>query len=153
LEERIANVKAAQQKLSAENEQLNKSLQSLHVENKILLLAHDTGHDSSSPKPASINPVHDTAVSLPEVMVSGSDETVSHLARTLNGNQRVLTVSDAWEHITCHHTFMRGLLDLTGIIQKLQDTMRQCDYSGVILEDAIIRIMDEEPVRGTDYLL
>jgi hypothetical protein len=153
LEERIADVEAAQQKLSAENEQLNESLHRLHVENKILLFAQDTGHDSSLPKPASTNPVHNTAVSLPEAMVSGSDKNVSYLARTLNDNQRVLTVGDAWEHIICHHSFMRGFVDLTDIIQQLKYAIRQCGYSGVILENAIIRIMDEEPERGTDYLI
>lgn len=146
-------MEAAQQKLSAENEQLKESLQRLHVENKILLFAQDTGYDSSLPKPVSINPVQDTAVSLPEVMVSRSDKTVSHPARTLNDSQRVLKVSDAWEHITCHYSFMRGFLDLTGVIQQLKHTIRQCGYSGVVLENEIIRIMDDEPERGTDYLI
>jgi hypothetical protein len=153
LEERIAQVEVEQQNLSAANEQLNKSLQRLHVENKILLLAQDAGRDSSLPKSVSINPLHNTNVPHPEVVVARSDKTGSRLTRTINGSQRLITISDAWEHIICHSLFTGGFLDLTGIIQQLKHTIRQCGYSGIIQEDEIIRIMDEQPVTGNNYLL
>ncbi|KAH7245073.1 hypothetical protein BKA59DRAFT_454144 [Fusarium tricinctum] len=153
LEERIAQVEVEQQKLSAANEQLEESLQRLHVENRILLLAQNAGRDLSLLKSVSINPVHDTNVLLPEVVVVRSDKTDSCLTRTMNGSQRLITVSDAWEHIICHNLFTGGFLDLAGIIQELKHTVRHCGYSGVVQEDEIIRIMDELRVTGNNYLL
>ncbi|PHH63549.1 hypothetical protein CDD81_5736 [Ophiocordyceps australis] len=154
LEAKLANLEAAQQQASVENERLKRDLQKISTENEILRAtsAMSSGHHSSlSPEPV---PMRFSSTDFySNVLQKYPDKLPSHRVITSDDGERLMAAGATWDLIINHDLYKRGLVDVGDVSERLKSLAR-CDGQGpVFSESDIIEAIEQSVASGSDDLL
>ncbi|PHH80565.1 hypothetical protein CDD82_1670 [Ophiocordyceps australis] len=154
LEAKLANLEAAQQQASVENERLKRDLQKISTENEILRAtsAMSSGHHSSlSPEPV---PMRFSSTDFySNVLQKYPDKFPSHRVITSDDGERLMAAGATWDFIIDHDLYKRGLVDVGDVSERLKSLAR-CDGQGpVFSESDIIEAIEQSVASGSDDLL
>ncbi|GJN67459.1 bZIP transcription factor (Fcr3) [Purpureocillium lilacinum] len=157
LEAKLANLEAAQQEASVENERLKRDLQKMSTENEILRATSSMGHghqSSHSPEPITTAPMRYSPTDFySNVLQNHPNKQPSHRITTSDQGERLLAAGATWDYIIAHDLFKRGLVDVGGVSELLKDCAR-CDGQGpVFAESDILRAIEQSVASGSDDLL
>lgn len=156
LEAKLADLEAAQQQASVENERLKRDLQKMSTENEILRATSQMGgmhKNSMSSEPATgvmrFNPTDFYS----NVLQNHTNKTPSHRIVTSDDGERLLAAGATWDFIINHELFKKGLVDVGDVSDRLKHCAR-CDGQGpVFSERSIILAIEQSVASGTDDLL
>lgn len=158
LETKLADLEAAQQHASAENERLKRDLQKMATENEILKA---TGGPSSGPnaashlpEPLTTGPMRYSPTDFASNVLSGhNNKTFSHRIVESADGQRLLAAGASWDFIISHDLFKQGLVDIGAVSEHLK-TRATCDGQGpVFSEKDVLEAIELSVACGTDDLL
>lgn len=157
LEAKLADMEAAQQQASVENERLKRDLQKMSTENEILRAtsSFSNGHNSShSPEPATTGPMkYNPTDFYSNVLQNHQNKFPSHRIVTSDDGERLLAAGATWDFIINHELYQRGLVDVEDVSERLK-TCARCDGQGpVFSEQAIVHAMEQSVASGSDDLL
>ncbi|GAO14541.1 hypothetical protein UVI_02032520 [Ustilaginoidea virens] len=158
LEAKLADLEAAQQHVSVENERLKKDLQKMSTENEILRAtstASSGGYNTShSPAPATTGPMKYCPTDFySNVLQNHHNKFPSHRIVTSDDGERLLAAGAAWDFIINHDLYKRGLVDVEDVSERLK-TCARCDGQGpVFSEQDIVQAMEQSVASGSDDLL
>jgi AP-1-like factor len=156
LEAKLADLEAAQQHASKENERLKRDLQKMSTENEILRATTSMGGGSNnhSPEPTTTGPFRYSPTDFfSNVLQNHNDKMPSHRIVTSDTGERLLAAGAAWDFIISHDLFKRGLVDV-GNVSDILKTCARCDGQGpVFSEKAIMTAIEQSVASGTDDLL
>lgn len=143
----------ASKNLTTENERLKLQLQKASTENEILKATSSTHHRSPTP-PTTSGPMHFSPTDFySEVLQSHENKTPSHRVVYGDDGGRLLAAGAAWDYIIAHPLFLRGMVDIGDISERLK-TQARCDGQGpVFSEQDIIKALEASVASGSDELL
>ncbi|XWX02063.1 hypothetical protein V2A60_010095 [Cordyceps javanica] len=169
LETKLADLEAAQQQASVENERLRRDLEKMSTENEILRATssipqqqqqqqHRHHSSSGSPPPpqhvATTGPTeyHPTDF-YSNVLQGHANKAPSHRVVVGDDGARLLAAGATWDYIVSHELFKRGLVDVGGVSERLKGAAR-CDGQGPVFpEAAILAAIEQSVAGGSDDLL
>ncbi|QPG97406.1 hypothetical protein C2857_006270 [Epichloe festucae Fl1] len=157
LEAKLADMEAARQQASVENERLKRDLHKMSTENEILRATSSAsnGHNGSrSPEPTTTGPMkYNPTDFYSNVLQNHQNKFPSHRIVTSDDGERLLAAGATWDFIINHHLYKKGLVDVEDVSERLK-TCARCDGQGpVFSEQAIIRAMEQSVASGSDDLL
>jgi AP-1-like factor len=168
LEAKLADLEAAQQQASLENERLKRDLQKMATENEILKATsnrdsanahHNGGHlgsHSHSPEPMTMTtgPMRYSPTDFASSVLAGHDnKSFSHRVAYAKDGQRLLAAGASWDFIINHELFKRGLVDIGNVSEHLR-TRAVCDGQGpVFSENDVLEAIEMSVASGSDELL
>ncbi|CAM1502110.1 Fc.00g040940.m01.CDS01 [Cosmosporella sp. VM-42] len=156
LEAKLADLEAAQQQASVENERLKRDLQKMSTENEILRATSHMGglKNSMSPEPTTTGPMKFNPTDFySNVLQNHTNKSPSHRIVTSDEGERLLAAGATWEFIINHELFMKGLVDVGNVSERLKNCAR-CDGQGpVFSEQAILAAIEQSVASGSDDLL
>jgi hypothetical protein len=159
LEAKLADLEAAQQQASAENERLKRDLQKVSTENEILKATTTTGgrnhlQSSSSPEPLVTGPMRYNPTEFASSVLQGhQNKQFSHRIVQSSDGQSLYAAGAAWDFIISHELFKRGLVDIINVSEHLR-TRAVCDGQGpVFSEKDIVEAIQLSVANGTDNLI
>ncbi|KAI5464107.1 hypothetical protein BGZ63DRAFT_421186 [Mariannaea sp. PMI_226] len=154
LEAKLADLEAAQQKASVENERLKRDLQKMSTENEILRATSGGMHKgSTSSEPPSGLVRFNSSEFYSNVLQNHTNKTPSHRIVTADDGERLLAAGATWDFIINHDLFKRGLIDVGDVSDRLKHTAR-CDGQGpVFSERSIMMAIEQSVASGSDDLL
>ncbi|RKU45407.1 hypothetical protein DL546_005432 [Coniochaeta pulveracea] len=153
LEAKLAAIEAAAQKAATENERLKRDLQKVNTENEIL---RATGGAVSSPNsngmasmttgPMSYSPTDFYS----NVLEPHTNKTISHRVVKSDAGEKLLAVGAAWDLITSHELFKRGMVDVADVSERIRHQAK-CDGQGPVFEEStILQAIEESAAAGSD---
>jgi AP-1-like transcription factor len=157
LEAKLADLEAAQQQASLENERLKRDLQKMTTENEILKATSTSGHGhtgSHSPEPMTTGPMRYSPTDFASSVLAGHDnKSFSHRVAYAKDGQRLLAAGASWDLIISHELFKRGLVDIGSVSEHLK-TRAICDGQGpVFSENDVFEAIEMSVASGSDDLL
>ncbi|CAH0017749.1 unnamed protein product [Clonostachys rhizophaga] len=159
LEAKLADLEAAQQQASVENERLKRDLQKVSTENEILKATTTTGgrnhlQSSSSPEPLVTGPMRYNPTEFASSVLQGhQNKQFSHRIVQSSDGQSLYAAGAAWDFIISHEFFKRGLVDIINVSEHLR-TRAVCDGQGpVFSEKDIVEAIQLSVANGTDNLI
>ncbi|KAH7136399.1 hypothetical protein EDB81DRAFT_78591 [Dactylonectria macrodidyma] len=158
LEAKLADMEAAQQQFSVENERLKKDILRASTENKILRAtsAHaDSRHHrhSASFDEQQQQPRFHQADFYANMPQDGSSRSFSHRVLTAKNGDRLLAAGATWDLIIGHRLVKKGLVNIGDVSERLVHHT-YCDGHGpVYSERSIIAAIEESIISKTDNLL
>lgn len=155
LEAKLADLEAAQQQASVENERLKRDLQKISTENEILRATSHAGglHKNSISDQANGFVRFNSTEFYSNVLQNHSNKTPSHRIVTADNGERLLAAGATWDFIVNHELFKKGLVDVGDVSDRLKHCAR-CDGQGpVFSEHSIITAIEQSVASGTDDLL
>lgn len=145
-------MESASKNISAENERLKIQLQKASTENEILKATSSSTYSNSPPTtsgPLRYSPTDFYS----EVLQSHDNKTPSHRIVVSEGGERLFAAGAAWDYIIGHPLFLRGLVDVGDVSERLKSLAR-CDGQGPVFEEReIIRAIELSVASGSDELL
>ncbi|KAF7555417.1 hypothetical protein G7046_g6569 [Stylonectria norvegica] len=157
LEVKLADLEAAQQQVSLENERLKRDLQKVSTENEILRATSQMGngaHSSHSPDATTTGPMRFNPTDFySNVLQNHQNKTPSHRIVTSDEGERLLAAGATWDFIISHELFKKGLVDVGDVSERLKHAA-QCDGQGpVFSERDILAAIQQSVASGSDDLL
>ncbi|KAG5924930.1 hypothetical protein E4U42_004533 [Claviceps africana] len=157
LEAKLADMEAARQQATLENERLKKDLHKISTENEILRATSSMANKprpSYSAEPATTGPMNYSPTDFySNVLQNHPNKRPSHRIVTSDDGERLLAAGATWDFIVNHDLYRRGLVDVGDVSDRLK-TCARCDGQGpVFSERAIVRAMEQSVSSGSDDLL
>ncbi|KAF7550725.1 hypothetical protein G7Z17_g5511 [Cylindrodendrum hubeiense] len=155
LEAKLADLEAAQQQVSFENEALKQSLHKVSTENRILRATSQAGgmhKPSISTEPATGGPRFNPSDFYSNILQDEKNGTPSHRVTTHDG-ERLLSAGATWDLIINHKLFKKGIVDVGDVTERLKQ-YAYCDGQGpVFSESSVIKAIEQSVLSKTDDLL
>lgn len=128
-------------------------LQKASTENEILKATSTTTARPISP-PTTAGPLQYSPTDFySEVLQSHENKTPSHRIVFSEGGERLLAAGAAWDYIIAHPLFLRGLVDVGDVSERLK-TLARCDGQGPVFEEsAILKAIELSVASGSDELM
>jgi hypothetical protein len=87
------------------------------------------------------------------VLEPHTNKTVSHRIVRSDAGERLLAVGAAWDLITSHELFKRGLVDVADVSEQIRHQAK-CDGQGPVFEEStILRAIEQSATAGSDERL
>lgn len=140
------------QNVLEENSRLKLQLQKAATENEILKAT--SAQPPRSPPLDSIGPMHYTPTDFyTEVLHAHENKTPSHRIVTNDTGERLLAAGATWDYIIKHPLYIRGLVDVGDVSERLKKKAK-CDGQGPVFEEStIIEAIEQSVASGSDELL
>lgn len=88
-----------------------------------------------------------------EVLYAHDNKTPSHRIVTSDSGERLLAAGATWDYIIKHPLYIRGLVDIGDISDRLKKVAK-CDGQGPVFEErAILDAIESSVASGSDELL
>ncbi|KAL2758548.1 hypothetical protein ACRALDRAFT_2099629 [Sodiomyces alcalophilus JCM 7366] len=155
LEAKLANLEAAAQQTTSENERLKREMQKIATENEILRATSTmNGSRSLSPEPQTTGPMQYSPTDFySDLLAPHNNKTPSHRIAVSGDGQRLLGAGATWDLIINHELFKQGLVDVGDVSDRLKNQAK-CDGQGPVFpEGAIIEAIEASVSCGSDELL
>ena len=140
--------------IAEENERLKLQLSRAATENEILK-ATSGHHSSGSPEPLpNAGPMQYSPKDFyTDVLQAHDNKVPSHRVVTTETGERLFAAGATWDYIIKHPLYVRGLVDVGDVSERLKVAAR-CDGQGPVFEErAIIDAIEKSIASGTDELL
>lgn len=139
--------------IAEENARLKAQLQKTSTENEILKATSSSNRSSEPPLP-STGPMHYSPTDFyTEVLHAHENKTPNHRIVLSENGQRLLGAGATWDYIIMHPLYIRGMVDLSAVSERLK-TVAKCDGQGPVFEEsAIIHAIENSAASGNDELL
>ncbi|KAH8734051.1 hypothetical protein BGZ61DRAFT_445748 [Ilyonectria robusta] len=154
LEAKLAELEAARQQVSVENERLKQDIRRASTENEILRATSQVGgtHKISS-EPTNDLPPFNSSKFYSNILQNETNKTPSHRIITSHDGERLLAAGATWDLIINHKLFKKGLVDVGDVSERLKH-YAYCDGQGpVYSERSIIMAIEQSVISKTDNLL
>ena len=153
LEAKLQALENTSKNITEENARLKLQLQKAATENEILKATSSTNYRSASP-PTTAGPLRYSPTDFyTEVLHAHDNKVPSHRIVVSEGGERLLAAGAAWDYIIKHPLYLRGMVDVGHVSERLKLVAR-CDGQGPVFEErAIIDAIELSVASGSDELL
>ncbi|RDL36147.1 uncharacterized protein BP5553_06759 [Venustampulla echinocandica] len=153
LEAKLATLEKQSATVVEENERLKLQLQKTATENEILKATSAQPRGGSEPLPNAGPMRYSPTDFYTEVLYAHENKVPSHRIVTSDTGERLLAAGAAWDYIIKHDLYVRGLVDVGAVSERLK-TVAKCDGQGPVFEErAIIAAIESSVASGNDELL
>lgn len=155
LEAQVAALKQTSSTIAAENERLKLNLQKVATENEILKATSHQNNNMHTPPPLpDAGPMRYSPTDFyTEILQEHANKTVSHRITTDAHGGRLLAPGATWDFIIQNPLFQRGMVDITGVSERLKGAA-VCDGQGPVFpESAVMDAIQNSVASGSDELL
>jgi hypothetical protein len=154
LEAKLAALEKNSASVAEENERLKLQLQKAATENEILKATSAHNHRGSSEPLPNAGPMRYSPTDFyTEVLHAHENKTPSHRIVTSDTGERLLAAGATWDYIIKHPLYIRGLVDVGDVSDRLKKVAK-CDGQGPVFEEReIIDAIEKSVASGSDELL
>jgi len=154
LEAKLAALQKDSASVAEENERLKLQLQKAATENEILKATAAHPHRGGSEPLPNAGPMRYSPTDFyTEVLHAHENKTPSHRIVTSDTGERLLAAGATWDYIIKHPLYMRGLVDVGDVSERLKQVAK-CDGQGPVFEEReIIDAIEKSVASGSDELL
>ncbi|CZT04768.1 related to YAP1-transcriptional activator involved in oxidative stress response [Rhynchosporium agropyri] len=153
LEAKLATLEQNSANVVEENERLKLQLQKAATENEILKATSSRPRGGPEPLPNAGPMQYSPTDFYTEVLYAHDNKTPSHRIVTSDSGERLLAAGATWDYIIKHPLYIRGLVDIGDISDKLKKVAK-CDGQGPVFEErAILDAIENSVASGSDELL
>ncbi|KAH6706315.1 hypothetical protein BKA61DRAFT_137583 [Leptodontidium sp. MPI-SDFR-AT-0119] len=153
LEAKLAALEKNSANVAEENERLKLQLQKAATENEILKATSAHPRGGSEPLPNAGPMRYSPTDFYTEVLYAHDNKTPSHRIVTSDSGERLLAAGATWDYIIKHPLYIRGLVDIGDISDRLKKVAK-CDGQGPVFEErAILDAIESSVASGSDELL
>lgn len=139
--------------IAEENALLKAQIQKTSTENEILKATSSSRHPNSELLP-STGPMHYSPTDFyTEVLHAHENKVPNHRIVMSENGERLLGAGATWDYIIMHPLYIRGMVDLGTVSERLK-TVAKCDGQGPVFEEsAILYAIENSASSGNDELL
>lgn len=154
LEAKLAALEKNSASVAEENERLKLQLQKAATENEILKATSGHNHRGGSEPLPNAGPMRYSPTDFyTEVLHAHENKTPSHRIVTSDTGERLLAAGATWDYIIKHPLYIRGLVDVGDVSDRLKKVAK-CDGQGPVFEEReIIDAIEKSVASGSDELL
>jgi AP-1-like factor len=154
LEAKLAALEKNSATVVEENERLKLQLQKAATENEILKATAAYPHRGGSEPLPNAGPMRYSPTDFyTEVLQAHDNKTPSHRIVTSDTGERLLAAGATWDYIIKHPLYIRGLVDVGDVSERLKKKAK-CDGQGPVFEEReIIDAIEKSVASGSDELL
>jgi hypothetical protein len=154
LEAKLTALEKTTLTISEENERLKLQLQKASTENEILKATSAPSHHRSPTPLASHGPMRYSPTDFyTNVLYAHENKTPSHRIVTSDNGERLLAAGATWDYIIKHPLYVRGLVNVGDVSERLKKCAK-CDGQGPVFEEsAIVDAIEKSVASGSDELL
>ncbi|PMD57670.1 uncharacterized protein K444DRAFT_533547 [Hyaloscypha bicolor E] len=154
LEAKLAALQQDSVNVAEENERLKLQLQKAATENEILKATAAHPHRGGSEPLPNAGPMRYSPTDFyTEVLRAHDNKTPSHRIVTSDTGERLLAAGATWDYIIKHPLYVRGLVDVGDVSERLKKVAK-CDGQGPVFEEReIIDAIEKSVASGSDELL
>jgi len=154
LEAKLAALQKDSASVAEENERLKLQLQKAATENEILKATAAQPHRGGSEPLPNAGPMRYSPTDFyTEVLHAHENKTPSHRIVTSDTGERLLAAGATWDYIIKHPLYIRGLVDVGDVSERLK-AVAKCDGQGPVFEEReIIDAIEKSVASGSDELL
>lgn len=140
--------------VSEENKRLKLQLQKAATENEILKATSGKTHlGKMEPRPTHGPMRFSPSDFYTEVLDGHDNKSPSHRIVTSDEGERLFSAGATWDYIIKHPLYMKGLVDVGHVSEKLKHAAH-CDGQGPVFEErTIIEAIQQSVASGSDELL
>jgi hypothetical protein len=154
LEAKLAALEKNSATVVEENERLKLQLQKAATENEILKATAAYPHREGSETLPNAGPMRYSPTDFyTDVLQAHDNKTPSHRIVTSDTGERLLAAGATWDYIIKHPLYIRGLVDVGDVSERLKKKAK-CDGQGPVFEESeIIDAIEKSVASGSDELL
>jgi hypothetical protein len=154
LEARLAALEKDSAIVAEENERLKLQLHKAATQNEILRAISVRSYRGGSELLSNTSPMRYSPTDFyTEVLFAHENENPSHRILTSDTGERLLAAGATWDYIIKHPLYMRGLVDVGDVSERLKHVAK-CDGIGPVFEEReIIDAIEKSVEAGSDELL
>ncbi|PMD16748.1 hypothetical protein NA56DRAFT_649054 [Hyaloscypha hepaticicola] len=154
LEAKLAALEKNSATVVEENERLKLQLQKAATENEILKATAAYPHRGGSEPLPNAGPMRYSPTDFyTDVLQAHDNKTPSHRIVTSDTGERLLAAGATWDYIIKHPLYVRGLVDVGDVSERLKKKAK-CDGQGPVFEESeIIDAIEKSIASGSDELL
>ncbi|CAG8971281.1 hypothetical protein HYALB_00001447 [Hymenoscyphus albidus] len=151
LETKLASLEKSSASVMEENERLKLQLQKKDTENEILRVTSNRNGSEALPDAGPMR--YSPTDFYTELLYAHDNKTPSHRIVTSETGERLLAAGATWDYIIKHDLYVRGLVDVGDVSERLK-RVAKCDGQGPVFEESQILLAIQQSVAsGSDELM